>query len=183
MKKDAILVIIVIVIVVVIVGVGIWYYQNQKDKGIACTMEAKLCPDGSYVARTLPDCEFAKCPEIVGIADKIVINSPKPDEFISSPVTVSGKARGFWFFEASFPAAVYDSNDKQLGIAPVQFVPQNENDTWMTENFINFKGEIIFSKPTIDTGYILFKKDNPSGLPELDESFKLPVRFILESKL
>lgn len=28
----------------------------------ACTMEAKLCPDGSYVARTGPNCEFAPCP-------------------------------------------------------------------------------------------------------------------------
>ena len=28
----------------------------------ACTMEAKLCPDGSYVARTGPNCEFAACP-------------------------------------------------------------------------------------------------------------------------
>jgi hypothetical protein len=26
-------------------------------------MEAKLCPDGSYVGRQAPNCEFAKCPE------------------------------------------------------------------------------------------------------------------------
>lgn len=30
--------------------------------GIACTMEAKLCPDGSYVGRTGPNCEFTPCP-------------------------------------------------------------------------------------------------------------------------
>lgn len=29
---------------------------------VACTMEAKLCPDGSSVGRTGPKCEFAKCP-------------------------------------------------------------------------------------------------------------------------
>ncbi|HKC04735.1 MAG TPA: hypothetical protein VKC54_02600 [Patescibacteria group bacterium] len=28
----------------------------------ACTMEAKLCPNGSYVGRTGPNCEFAPCP-------------------------------------------------------------------------------------------------------------------------
>jgi hypothetical protein len=28
----------------------------------ACTLEAKLCPDGSYVGRTGPNCEFAACP-------------------------------------------------------------------------------------------------------------------------
>jgi plastocyanin len=29
---------------------------------VACTLEAKLCPDGSYVGRTGPNCEFAACP-------------------------------------------------------------------------------------------------------------------------
>ena len=33
-----------------------------KNEGIACTTEAKLCPDGSAVGRTGPNCEFAECP-------------------------------------------------------------------------------------------------------------------------
>lgn len=35
---------------------------NIKEEAVFCTMEAKLCPDGSYVGRTLPNCEFAPCP-------------------------------------------------------------------------------------------------------------------------
>ncbi len=30
--------------------------------GVACTMDAKICPDGSYVGRVAPDCQFAACP-------------------------------------------------------------------------------------------------------------------------
>jgi hypothetical protein len=30
--------------------------------GVVCTKEAKLCPDGSYVGRQGPSCEFARCP-------------------------------------------------------------------------------------------------------------------------
>ena len=30
--------------------------------GQVCTMDAKLCPDGSYVSRSGPNCEFAQCP-------------------------------------------------------------------------------------------------------------------------
>ena len=30
---------------------------------IACTMEAKICPDGSAVGRSGPNCEFAPCPK------------------------------------------------------------------------------------------------------------------------
>lgn len=29
---------------------------------IACTMEAKICPDGSAVSRGGPNCDFAQCP-------------------------------------------------------------------------------------------------------------------------
>lgn len=29
----------------------------------ACTMDAKQCPDGSYVGRLPPDCAFAVCPK------------------------------------------------------------------------------------------------------------------------
>ncbi len=33
-----------------------------EDEPIACTMEAKICPDGSAVGRSGPNCEFAPCP-------------------------------------------------------------------------------------------------------------------------
>lgn len=31
---------------------------------VACTLEAKICPDGSYVGRIAPSCEFAPCPSV-----------------------------------------------------------------------------------------------------------------------
>jgi len=36
--------------------------SEQPTEPTICTMEAKLCPDGSYVSRTGPNCAFAKCP-------------------------------------------------------------------------------------------------------------------------
>jgi hypothetical protein len=39
------------------------YNEKQADNGAeACTLEAKICPDGSAVGRTLPGCEFEACP-------------------------------------------------------------------------------------------------------------------------
>lgn len=35
---------------------------SQKTQGRMCTLEAKLCPDGSSVGRSGPNCEFAACP-------------------------------------------------------------------------------------------------------------------------
>jgi len=36
--------------------------QTAQSESVMCTMDAKLCPDGSAVGRTGPDCEFAACP-------------------------------------------------------------------------------------------------------------------------
>jgi len=38
------------------------YVEAIKPIQKACTMEAKLCPDGSYVGRSGSNCEFDKCP-------------------------------------------------------------------------------------------------------------------------
>ncbi len=35
---------------------------NKNGNDVACTMEAKNCPDGSAVGRSGPNCEFAECP-------------------------------------------------------------------------------------------------------------------------
>jgi len=36
--------------------------NNPIGGAKACTMEAKICPDGSSVGRSGPNCEFAPCP-------------------------------------------------------------------------------------------------------------------------
>ena len=54
--------VVVIFVTVVFVGGKVSYNASPKNQ-VACTMEAKLCPDGSYVGRSGPLCEFAACPK------------------------------------------------------------------------------------------------------------------------
>lgn len=37
--------------------------QEEQDDQVFCTLDAQVCPDGSYVGRVPPSCEFAPCPE------------------------------------------------------------------------------------------------------------------------
>lgn len=64
MKKNIIWIGIAVgVIIVIVVGLGIYKFNfTNDDIHLACTEEAKLCPDGSAVGRTGPNCEFAACP-------------------------------------------------------------------------------------------------------------------------
>ena len=46
---------------------------------VACTMEAKLCPDGkTYVSRIPPKCEFAPCPTPIPSPKPTPISTPTP---------------------------------------------------------------------------------------------------------
>ena len=36
---------------------------TETNNPVACTEEAKICPDGSSVGRTGPKCEFTPCPQ------------------------------------------------------------------------------------------------------------------------
>jgi len=54
----------IFILIVILFGVGYFYNLGQKDEGYACTLDARLCPDGSYVGRSGPKCEFTPCPLI-----------------------------------------------------------------------------------------------------------------------
>ncbi len=65
---------------IVIVLAGIVVVLNSEDINklndedvVACTMDAKMCPDGSYVGRSGPKCEFSPCP-ISQIENQVSIN-------------------------------------------------------------------------------------------------------------
>ena len=59
---------IIYALLILIIGAGFFIFNNynlpitETDENIACTLEAKLCPNGSSVGRVAPSCEFAKCP-------------------------------------------------------------------------------------------------------------------------
>lgn len=160
-----------LVISIAVIISGILYLVDLKfnrPEQVFCTQEAKICSDGSGVGRTGPKCEFSACPK----EDLIVVESPRAYEKISSPLVVTGKARGTWYFEASFPVRLFDDNGKELAVVPAQ-----AKTDWMTTDFVDFEAELNFATPATQKGYIILKKDNPSGLSEYDDELKIPVSF------
>jgi hypothetical protein len=184
----------VLIAVAVILGVSSLFISNTAEapngaEPIACTMDAMVCPDGTSVGRSGPSCEFV-CPELPDVSadvqamidskvDLIKIASPAPLEVIESPLQISGEARGYWFFEASFP--IYLTNWDGLIIAEGFATAASE---WMTEDFVPYSASLDFVNPYnpgdpdfMKKGTLVLKKDNPSGLPENDDALEIPVRF------
>jgi hypothetical protein len=107
----------------------------------------------------------------------IIVGTPQAGETVRSPLTVSGEARGYWFFEASFPLVVVDWDGKIIG----EGYATAEGD-WMTAEYVPFTGEVSFDTEEISGNYsnngtLILQKANPSGLPEHNEAVEVPVVF------
>lgn len=107
----------------------------------------------------------------------VAVTSPALGSSITSPVRVEGFAPGSWYFEASFPITVTDAKGIPLGKAPAQ--AQGE---WMTTSSVPFVAIIPFSKPLTRTGFLRLERDNPSGLPQFDESRSFPIQFSQDAR-
>lgn len=102
----------------------------------------------------------------------IQVATPTPAMFVTSPMEISGKARGFWFFEASFPAKIVDANGTELAAFSIE-----TTDDWMTEEFVNFNTTIPFTTSTTATGSLILQKSNPSGESQNEEILLIPITF------
>jgi hypothetical protein len=69
--------------------------QNQ-DGLVVCTMDAKICPDGSAVGRVPPSCEFAKCPVTTQTPAEEPETAPIEDDVEEMPVACTMDAKVCW---------------------------------------------------------------------------------------
>jgi len=101
----------------------------------------------------------------------IVVNNIEDNQEVSNPIKIEGKARGNWFFEASFPVELIDTDGNILASA----IATAESD-WMTTEFVNFTVNLEYDKPTSTRhALLILSKDNPSDNPEFDQSIFIPV--------
>jgi hypothetical protein len=100
----------------------------------------------------------------------LTIASPREGETVTSPLVVTGEARGNWYFEASFPVRLEDASGRILGEVPAQ-----ARGEWMTADPVPFVAELTFSVPGLTPGRLVLRKANASGLPEHDGERSLAV--------
>lgn len=103
----------------------------------------------------------------------ITVASPLPGDKVSSPLVVTGLARGNWYFEATFPVELVD--DKGQVLAKSFATAQAD---WMTENWVPFTAELLFDHGSnVTSGELILRKANASGLPEHDDEVSIQVKF------
>ncbi len=137
-----------VIVVIVVATIGFFLYSYLKDNGVSIAPSAVK-------------------------EDIIIVVSPIKDSRISSPLSVAGRAKGTWFFEGSFPLILKDQDGKIIAEGHV-----SSQGDWQTENLVKFIGTLQFDQPPSgQNGTLIFKKDNPSDLPQNDDSYELPIIF------
>lgn len=107
------------------------------------------------------------------VSGMIQVDAPGVNAIISNPLTITGKARGGWYFEASFPVELENAGGTVIakGVAQAQW-------DWMTDAFVPFTATLTYpAQPAGSTGTLVLKKDNPSGEPVNDMSLTIPIQF------
>ena len=109
------------------------------------------------------------------VADEMIqIDTPLPEASVTSPLRVTGRARGTWFFEATFPIVLTDWDGRIIATTHATALSD-----WMTTDWVPFEATIVFTPDTkvSNRGALILKKDNPSGDPAREDSLHIPVSF------
>jgi len=132
------------VLVLLITGVGIYFYiQNPNDPfsfskpsvpSVACTADAMMCPDGSYIGRTGPNCEFV-CPTASDkqtVSIDIVVPNPPTQE--NNPFT------GVAYFKSNFKVTTKDGKQVSVLVAELKrtFLNMPHDSTSPPDNWFTF---------------------------------------------
>lgn len=127
---------------------------------------------------TKPDDTMAPEPAPAQKEGLITVYSPLPESTVSaSPVSIKGKAVGNWFFEASAPVDIVNWDGLIIGQG---YVTVDEGYNWMTTDMVPFSGTVSYDASKLGAykyGWIIVKKDNPSGEPQFDDSLEFKVLF------
>ncbi|HWO07405.1 MAG TPA: Gmad2 immunoglobulin-like domain-containing protein [Candidatus Paceibacterota bacterium] len=162
--------IIVLIVAIVAFAGGVWY-ANEYD------FELPIVGTPQTTLTTTPNTNTGtntpQAPRATyhnADANLIVVSTPQPGATVPNTFTVSGQARGNWYFEANFPIEVVSATGTRLVQSPVQ--AQGE---WMTTEFVPFSVQITVPANYQGPATLILHNDNASGLPENARSISIPI--------
>ncbi|MCE9540956.1 Gmad2 immunoglobulin-like domain-containing protein [Candidatus Kaiserbacteria bacterium] len=153
----------IIVILLIVIGAMAWFlFSTQAPEGTvtgSTTGTVTGTATGSTPATSTQP-----------LSAQVLVTSPARNAIVEKVFVISGTAPGPWYFEASFPIKVIDANGNV--IANTHGQAQGD---WMTTGLVTFTATASTTAAYSGPATVVLMRDNPSGLPENDDSVSVPV--------
>jgi len=170
-----------IIALLIILGASlwiIWHLPSKNDQAkIADFLSCQKA--GRPIIETYPRvCQGADGKSYTEIVDEKALNtdpvvfSPDLSRPVTSPLTLQGEARGFWFFEQQFEVRLLDAEEQIIATGTAK-----TKSSALTVEFVPFNITLNFKKPRAKMGFIVLEKANPSGLASQNRIIQLPILF------
>ena len=152
----------IVAVLLVVIAVMAWILFATPTPAHAPTVATSTTPTTTEPTKT----PTGPAP----LHESVVVTSPAAGATVGHTFDVSGTAPGPWYFEATFPIQVRDPGGNVIGR-----IPANAQGDWMVTGPVVFKATLH-----IDAGYsgpatLILMKDNPSGLPENEDSVEVSI--------
>lgn len=102
--------------------------------------------------------------------ERVHVTSPQTNATVGHTVAITGEAPGNWYFEASFPIKIITPEGEPIGVGYA-----TAQSDWMTTDQVPFTASIDITMSYSGPAFIALLRDNPSGLPENDDSLEIPI--------
>ncbi len=185
--KLAITLIALLLVAAACFGIYTWQHNQVKDANSKVTnLNAKLTSLNNQVTALTaqlnkacpatgqptpnPACVGYTYTSTKGVTVRVF--TPAKNTTIASPVAVVGEVPGNWSFEAQFPVQLKNSTGAVVVQSGAHLLGN-----WQTTNLVPFSVQLTYTTAQSGSGTIVLKKDNPSGLPQNDDSVTIPIKF------
>ena len=167
----------ILAIIIGAAGIVFWGQFSPQDAPVVTNFE-ECTATGNPVMESYPrQCRAGGKTFVENIGNElekmelIRLDTPRPNQTVTSPLMITGEARGTWFFEGDFPVVLTDWDGRIIGEGFATALGE-----WMTEEFVPFSAVLEFEFPEYkNNGTLILRKDNPTGLPENDDALEIPV--------
>lgn len=156
---------IIVIILLAIIGVLGWIIMKQP-----ATILTPPSTTQTQTPTTTAPSVAAEPDPTQPLSARVTVTEPAAEALVGDTFTVSGKAPGNWYFEASFPIQVRDADGNVIGRAH-----GNAQSDWMTTELVSFTTTVHIEGGYKGPATLILLRDNPSGLPENDDSVSIPI--------
>lgn len=127
---------------------------ENSNTNVVCTMEAKICPDGTGVGRSGPNCEFTPCPKVKDVstpADWLTFTDPVANLSFRYPAELSTE----YTSTVNWPPKISLSSDSWLcpETAPESSLPERISRRVVDNNVYCLKAQSEGAAGSVYTDY------------------------------